>query len=204
MDHLTRENFLQDWCATLGENRWLTVESVIEYVNIRESKLREAVGPEQSRAAPPEDTSFDEILVGDTVYRRAGGYREHKSTGRNLRVYNEEGNPLTQVAELHVETTAELISQLDSCIEVGQPGPRTRAALKAARSALERAPATGVFSQFDCLKRWAASDEFWDAQMYGNRFYYGAGGLDYVPRDVLRELAKQLGLDETESGASVD
>jgi hypothetical protein len=364
---LNRENFLQDWCATLGENRWLTLESVIEYVNLREGKLQTAA-PEATKAQPleaaAEDSSFDEILVGDTVYVRAGGFREHKVTGRNLRVYTEEGNPLTQVTELKVDTTPALLAELDWCIEEGQSGPRTRAALKAARAVLNDATAAalvwpngcdtkvpaalrfladhprpsggeqtfnaeqlyqlageieqtvrrshattaavvdaardveayrkrahaaergcyraglvvdqasgewappaafgekqpgaiyqvgkevrgevtwsdveyaryartldesatastrevfgllpkmhvrivfknpayappsastgGIFAQSDCLKRWADAEEFWCAQMYGNRFYFGAGGLDYVPRDVLRAFVNRLGLD---------
>jgi hypothetical protein len=363
---LNRENFLQDWCATLGENRWLTLESVIEYVNIRDGKLHEATtDATKAEPAAADDTSFDEILVGDTVYVRAGGFREHKTTGRNLRVYTEEGNPLTQVTELKVDTTPALIAELDWCIEEGQSGPRTRAALKAARAVLndatvaalvwpngcdttvpaalryladhprpsggeqkfnaehlyqlageieqtvrrshattgavvdaardvdayrkrahaaergchraglvvdqasgewappaafgekqpgaiyqvgkevrdevtwtdvdyarytrallERdAPSTrevfglrakmrvrivfqnpsydappsaataGIFAQTDCLKRWADAEEFWGEQMYGNRFYFGTGGLDYVPRDVLRAFVTRLGRD---------
>ncbi|KVP96635.1 hypothetical protein WJ97_12185 [Burkholderia ubonensis] len=356
---LNRENFLQDWCATLGENRWLSLANVIEYVNLRETRLRAEIEATPAKTVATEDTSFDDILVGDTVYVRAGGFRVHEPTGRNLRVYIEEGNPLTRVADLKVDTTAELIAELDWCIEEGQAGPRTRAALKAARAVLDEAkasaldwsngcdqtvpaalrylanhprpsggeqtynaehlyqlageiestakgsrataaaivdaardfeafrkrahaaergchragllvdPATGewappaargkrqpgaiyqmgkesrgeitwtdvdyttyaavrdprpgtrevfglrpkmhvrivfqnpsyearpdagVFKQFDCLQRWADAGEFWDAQMYGNRFYFGTGGLDYVPRDVLRAFVKQLGL----------
>jgi hypothetical protein len=307
---LNHENFLQNWCATLGENRWLTLESVIEFVNARESKLREELQAAPAQTASADCTSVDEILVGDTVYVRAGGFREHKATGRNLRVYIEEGNPLTQVAELKADTTPALIAELDWCIEEGQSGPRTRAALNAARKVLavptatavvetsrdveayrkrahaaecgcyraglvvdqasgewappaafgeqqpgalyqlgkevrgevtwadvdytryartlnERAnagqrevfgfrpkihlrivfqnpphqslaaPAAGVFAQGNCLQRWAEADEFWGEQMYGNRFYFGSGGLDYVPRDVLRAFVNQLGLDAT-------
>jgi hypothetical protein len=139
---LTRENFLNDWCSTLGENRWLTLESVIEYVNSRETRLREELDAAKATVTPSEDTSFDEILVGETVYTRAGGLRVHAPSGRNLRVYTEEGNALTQVAELKTDTTAALIAELTWCIEEGQSGPRTRGALKAARAKLEQAQAS--------------------------------------------------------------
>jgi hypothetical protein len=145
---LTRETFLEDWCATLGENRWLTLESVIEYVNSREATLRQEL--EAAKAAPPADTSFDEILVGDTVYSRAGGFRVHEPSGRNLRVYREEGNPLTQVADLKADTTDALIAELDWCIEEGQSGARTRAALKAARKVLHEAKATALHWSNGC------------------------------------------------------
>jgi hypothetical protein len=346
----------------------LTVESVIEYVNIRDAKIREAAEVGEARAACADETSFDEILVGETVYVRAGGYRVHGATGRNLRVYTEEGNPLARVADLKVDTTDALIAELDWCIEEGQSGPRTRAALKAARAVLDNAtasalawsngcdssvpaalrflanhprpsggeqtynaehlyqlageiestvkrsratasafvdavgdieayrrrahaaergchragllvdaitgewappaasgdkqpgaiyqvgkevrgevtwtdvdftkyastrdertstqevfglrprlhvrivfqnpayesrPDAGVFAQFDCLQRWAEAAEFWEAQMYGNRFYFGAGGLDYVPRDVLRAFVKHLRIDATAAVVSV-
>ncbi|WP_434717055.1 hypothetical protein P5X00_36520 [Paraburkholderia sp. A2RO-4L] len=144
---LNRENFIEDWCATLGENRWLTLESVIEYVNSREARLREEF--DAAKADAP-DTSFDEILIGDTVYVRAGGFRVHQPTGRNLRVYTEEGNPLTQVADLKVETTDALIAELDWCIEEGQSGPRTRAVLKAARKVLDEAKATALHWSNGC------------------------------------------------------
>jgi hypothetical protein len=65
-------------------------------------------------------------------------------------------------------------------------------------------PAAGIFKQFDCLHRWADAGEFWDAQMYGNRFYFGEGGLDYVPRDVLRAFVKQLGFASPTAPANAD
>jgi len=141
---LTRENFLNDWCGTLGENRWLTLESVIEYVNSRETRLREELDAAKTTAQLDEDTSFDEIVVGETVYSRAGGFRVHAASGRNLRVYTEEGNPLTQVAELKADTTEALIAELTWCIEEGQSGPRTRGALKAARARLAQTRASAL------------------------------------------------------------
>ncbi|CAG9180331.1 hypothetical protein LMG23992_04215 [Cupriavidus laharis] len=49
--------------------------------------------------------------------------------------------------------------------------------------------AGGILKQHDCLLRWASHDNFWKERSYGNRFYFGDGALDYVPRDVLGSLA---------------
>lgn len=50
----------------------------------------------------------------------------------------------------------------------------------------------GVFCHHRSLRRFVESDEFWSEQPYGNRLYFGKGGLDYVPRDILRTAINVL------------
>ncbi|CAN7768209.1 hypothetical protein LJR296_007261 [Cupriavidus necator] len=52
----------------------------------------------------------------------------------------------------------------------------------------ETTATTHIFAQRDCLQRWADNDDFWQAQPYGNRFYFSAGAQDYISRDVVRAL----------------
>ncbi len=53
---------------------------------------------------------------------------------------------------------------------------------------------TNLLAQRDCLQRWADNDEFWQAQNYGDRFYFGAGAQDYIPRNVLRAVLAKLAI----------
>jgi len=43
-----------------------------------------------------------------------------------------------------------------------------------------------LLKQRDRLQRWVDSEDFWQAQPFENRFYFGAGTTDYVSRDALR------------------
>lgn len=53
---------------------------------------------------------------------------------------------------------------------------------------------TNLLALRDCLQRWADSDEFWQAQPYGDRHYFGAGAQDYIPRDVLRAFLASVAI----------
>lgn len=52
----------------------------------------------------------------------------------------------------------------------------------------EAAVTANILAQRDCLQRWADNDDFWQAQPYGDRFYFGAGAQDFIPRGVLRAV----------------
>lgn len=60
---------------------------------------------------------------------------------------------------------------------------------KSAEEALAR---QGVFAGIDGLRRFSNAAEFWERQMYGTRFYFGPGGLDYLHHSVLRAAIDAL------------
>jgi len=49
-----------------------------------------------------------------------------------------------------------------------------------------------VFKGSEGLRGLLDEQEFWDRQLYGTRLYYGAGGMDYLHRDVLRAAVDAL------------
>ncbi len=75
-----------------------------------------------------------------------------------------------------------------SKLEAFRHGMQTACNVLAAALAVEQVARSIIFKQQDCLGRWADDDAFWEAQPYGNRFYFGDGIRDYVPRDVLRTI----------------
>ncbi len=50
----------------------------------------------------------------------------------------------------------------------------------------------GVFKGAWGLEGLAECQEFWDAQPYGTRLYYGTGIAEYLHRDVLRAAIRAL------------
>jgi hypothetical protein len=55
---------------------------------------------------------------------------------------------------------------------------------------------SGVFKGAHGLRGLLNADDFWDAQFYSTRLYYGPGIADYLHRDVLRTAVKLLDREE--------
>lgn len=63
-------------------------------------------------------------------------------------------------------------------------------------SAEKKLAQRGVFAGHHGLRGLAQSNQFWQRQMYGARFYYGHGGGEYLHRSVLEAAVSAL--DEVE------
>lgn len=59
-------------------------------------------------------------------------------------------------------------------------------------SAEQKLAQAGVFKGMEGLRRLAEADEFWEAQNYGTRLYFGPGISDYLHRGVLRSAIEVL------------
>ena len=60
-----------------------------------------------------------------------------------------------------------------------------------------------VFKGSEGLRGLLDEQEFWDRQLYGTRLYYGAGGMDYLHRDVLRAAVDALAGPSPQAAESV-